>query len=61
MSDILRQPAEVTWGQELAALQSVDGSRPQGWQMTPQAVVTYLLGGKAPDGTQISAKYIGDR
>lgn len=61
MNDILRQPAEVTWDQELKALQSVEGTRPQGWQMTPKAVVTYLLGGKAPDGTEISAKYIGDR
>jgi MoxR-like ATPase len=29
--------------------------------MSPQAVVTYLLGGKAPDGTPISTKYVGNR
>jgi len=29
--------------------------------MSPQAVVTYLLGGNAVDGTPISAKYIGNR
>ncbi|CAN2536381.1 putative+protein+YehL [Methylocapsa aurea] len=29
--------------------------------MSPQAAVTYLIGGKAKDGTPISAKYVGNR
>ncbi len=61
MNEILRLPAEATWADELTALKSDEGPKPQGWQLTPKAVVTYLLGGKAADGTEISAKYIGER
>src|SRR6202034_1930293 len=38
-----------------------DRPRPAGWRMSPQAVVTYVLGGRASDGTPISAKYVGNR
>ncbi|HEX4259018.1 MAG TPA: AAA family ATPase, partial [Streptosporangiaceae bacterium] len=31
------------------------------WRLSPQAVVTYLLGGVLPDGTVISPKYVGPR
>ncbi len=62
MDTVLRQPAEKRWSTELAALKMDSQSpRPTGWQMSPKAVVTYLMGGKAPDGTVISPKYIGDR
>ncbi|MEZ5975975.1 MAG: AAA family ATPase [Planctomycetota bacterium] len=62
MTEILRLPAEQTYRAELDALiAGDDGARPKGWAMTPRSVVTYLLGGKAADGTAISAKYIGDR
>lgn len=61
MTDQMRQPAEKAWAREITALQGVEGPRPEGWAMTPKAVVTYLMGGKAPDGTEISAKYIGSR
>lgn len=62
MSQILRQPAEVTYQAELAALKAEDGGpKPVNWQLSPRAVVTYLLGGKAADGTTISEKYIGNR
>jgi len=61
MSDILRQPAEITFADELAALKAADDlPKPQGWALSPQAVITYLMGGKA-GGTQISAKYVGNR
>lgn len=61
MTDILRHPAEVTFAAELAALKaSDDAPKPVGWVLSPQAVVTYLLGGKA-GSTQISAKYVGKR
>ncbi len=62
MSDKLRQSAEENYAGELAALAKDDtGNRPAGWVLTPRAVVTYLMGGKAGDGTAISAKYVGDR
>ena len=62
MSDILRQPAEITYQAELEALRAQDsGKKPQNWSLSPQAVVTYLLGGKTADGTAISAKYVGNR
>lgn len=61
MSDTLRPPAEKGYAAELAALAKDPGPRPVGWRLTPKAVVTYLLGGKAADGTVIGAKYVGDR
>ncbi len=58
----LRKGAEETFAAELAALASVDDRpRPANWRLSPQAVVTYLVGGKARDGTQITAKYVGNR
>jgi MoxR-like ATPase len=38
-----------------------DRTRPPNWRLSPQSVVTYLLGGEAKDGTSISSKYIGNR
>ena len=62
MTDKLRRSAEETYADELAALAKGDkGQRPPGWCLSPRAVVTYIMGGKAEDGTQISAKYVGDR
>jgi MoxR-like ATPase len=59
---VLRLPAEEIHAGELAALaQGDDRPRPPNWKLSPQAVVSYLLGGKAPDGTPISAKYVGNR
>jgi hypothetical protein len=44
----LRQAAEDAFAEEIAALRaSDDRPRPPNWQMSPQAVVTYLLGGLA--------------
>ena len=62
MSEILRRPAEISYQHELEALKAEDtGRKPANWQLSPQAVVTYLLGGTTPGGTEISAKYIGNR
>lgn len=62
MSDILRQPAEVTFQAELEALKAQDtGNKPINWALSPQAVVTYLMGGKTLDGTLIIPKYVGKR
>ena len=57
----LRPPAEAVYAAEIAALAKEEGQRPEGWAMTPRAVLTYLLGGTASDGTQIGAKYVGSR
>ncbi len=54
--------AEDLYGHELAALAADDDRvRPANWRMSPQAVVTYLMGGKTRSGTAISPKYIGNR
>ena len=55
---ILRPHAESVFAAELAQLAADDDRpRPPGWQLSPQAVVTYLLG----DGDGITPKYIGPR
>jgi MoxR-like ATPase len=59
---LLRPHAEQLCAHELAALVATDDlQRPPGWRMSPHAVVTYLLGGILPDGTEITPKYIGPR
>jgi MoxR-like ATPase len=58
----LRQSAEEIYSEELKALAHGDERpRPEGWKLSPQAVVTYILGGKTVDGTAITAKYVGKR
>lgn len=62
MTDMLRLPAEKTYAAELAALEKGDDApKPKGWVLSPQAVVTYLMGGQAANGAAIEAKYVGDR
>lgn len=63
MSEVqLRRSAEDIYAEELAALCKDDGRpRPENWKMSPQAVVTFILGGNAHDGTSISPKYVGNR
>jgi MoxR-like ATPase len=62
LTDALRLPAETIYAAELAALAAADaGPKPAGWVLSPRAAVTYLMGGKAGDGTLISAKYVGDK
>ncbi|MFC8047134.1 AAA family ATPase [Nocardia sp. NPDC057353] len=59
---LLRPHAEQAYAAELAALAAADDRpRPPSWELSPSAVVTYLLGGVLPDGTAISPKYIGPR
>jgi len=62
ITGILRPHAEHAYADELAALAAHDDRpRPPSWQLSPWAVVTYLLGGVLPDGTAISPKYVGQR
>jgi MoxR-like ATPase len=57
-STVLRPHAESLYADELAALAAADDlPRPPGWRLSPQAVVTYLLG----DGEAITPKYVGPR
>lgn len=59
---VLRARAEQQYANELDALKAHDRlAKPPQWQLSPQAVVDYLLGTTLPDGTEISAKYIGNR
>ncbi|SCL23608.1 AAA domain (dynein-related subfamily) [Micromonospora pallida] len=54
----LRPHAEQQYADELAELSATDDRpRPPGWRLSPQAVVTYLLG----DGAKITPKYVGPR
>ena len=58
----LRPHAEHAYQAELAALRAADDRpRPPRWQLSPWAVVTYLMGGVLVDGTEISPKYVGSR
>lgn len=62
MSEIQRPPAEQVFANELSALKAADkGERPEGWVLSPKAVVTYILGGTAANGTVITPKYVGSR
>lgn len=62
MSTLLRQHAEQLFAQELEELKKVEkGKLPPNWLLSPQAVVTYILGGKLKNGFEISPKYIGNK
>jgi MoxR-like ATPase len=59
-SDILRRPAEDEYRHELEALVKNDkDAKPEGWSLSPKAVRTYILGGKA-GGVDIKPKYLGN-
>ena len=61
MQNVLRAQAEQEYAEELAELRRVDNrQRPPNWVLSPWAVRTYLLGGKLPNGFEISPKYIGN-
>jgi MoxR-like ATPase len=60
MTNLLRLHAEQQYAEELSALAKADDRpRPQSWKLSPWAVKTYLLGGKA-GGLDITPKYIGN-
>ena len=62
MTDLLRHHAEQQFAEELAALKAADEHhRPPNWELSPWAVVTYLLGGELDNGATIVPKYIGNR
>jgi MoxR-like ATPase len=58
----LRLTAEDTYAHELDALAKTDVKpKPTGWKLSPQAVVTYLMGGTLKGGFEITPKYVGNR
>jgi MoxR-like ATPase len=58
----LRQAAEDLFADELRALAEDDTRpRPANWRLSPQAVVSYLMGGRTKSGVEITPKYIGNR
>jgi MoxR-like ATPase len=60
--ELLRPHAEQAFADELRSLAALDDRpRPPSWQLSPWAVVTYLLGGTLDDGTVITPKYVGPR
>ncbi len=58
--DVLRLPAELLYADELEALKTEDQNeeKPAGWQLSPKAVLKFVVGGKAGKVT-ITPKYIG--
>lgn len=62
MTNLLRQHAEIQFADELAELARHDtAQRPPNWLLSPNAVVTYLVGGTLKNGFVVSPKYIGSR
>ncbi len=62
MAELLRQHAEQLFAEELEALKKADSHpAPPRWNMSPWAVVTYLVGGKLKNGFEITPKYIGNK
>ena len=62
MTEILRPHVEEIYAEEMEAIRALDQlQRPPNWQMSPQAIVTYLLGGKLSNGFEIEPKYFGNR
>ncbi|MDG4888144.1 AAA family ATPase [Mesorhizobium sp. WSM4887] len=62
MNAAIRLPAEQVYASELQALaRHDDHQKPAGWSLSPKAVLTYLMGGKAGDSTLITPKYVGRR
>src|SRR5438128_809746 len=68
-AEILREPAEIRYADQLEALRQNDAETPPAhWRLSPRAVLTYITGGKALkaklDGKQvevpITRKFFGD-
>ncbi|MFN7115210.1 MAG: ATP-binding protein [Saprospiraceae bacterium] len=60
--NILRLSAEQQYAAEIEELKKHDRhKRPNNWQLSPHAVVHYLLGGTLPNGFQVTPKYIGNK
>jgi MoxR-like ATPase len=62
MNDVLRPPVEVLYQKELELLKKTDDRpKPPNWELSPWAVVLFLMGGKVGKNKEIEPKYFGDR
>lgn len=68
-AQVLRQPAEVLFADQLEALRQNDTDTPPlSWKLVPRSVLTYIIGGKTLDATidgkkqkvEITRKFFGD-
>ncbi len=58
---LLREHAETRFAEELVALRHHDPyERPTNWQLSPRAVLTYIMGGTLKDGFVVTPKYFGE-
>ena len=58
----IRPSAEVRYGEELKQLASHDKyEKPEGWKLSPKAVIHYLVGGRLDNDVVIEPKYLGNR
>src|SRR4051812_38088284 len=63
VGEILREPAEVKYADELEWLRSIDnGPRPSSWRLSPRMVRIFALGSSASDRLDrpIQPKFFGD-
>ena len=59
-SHLLKEHAETAYAKELKALAKEDNyPRPSNWNLSPWAVVRYIMGTTLEDGTHITTKYFG--
>ncbi|CAA6810048.1 MAG: FIG01121686: hypothetical protein [uncultured Aureispira sp.] len=59
---LLKYHAEQEYAKELEALAKNDKfPKPTNWNLSPWAVVTYIIGGELEDGTIINPKYFGKK
>ena len=57
--EVLREPAEVRYRQQLEALKQTDGdARPPAWKLSPRAVLQYVTGTKKPVKATIDGKTV---
>src|SRR4051794_21722570 len=62
-AEILREPAEVKYAEELAWLRSIDdGPRPASWLSSPRIVRLFILGSSPSDrlDREVRPKFFGD-
>lgn len=60
--DLLRNHAERQFASELEELKRADSKqKPPSWQLSPWAVLTYIMGGKLENGFTVTPKYIGKK
>lgn len=60
-NEMLRLPAELLYKNEIDALiENETNPVPDGWQMSPKSVLTYIMGGKSGK-VNITPKYMGDK